>query len=91
MDIAVHPCTTRRFGPPPDWVEERHGECATLCIADVRDEAGQPFMESMWRPSAEEIARLAAGACILLGVRGTVHPVVYMAVAAAPKHDEVAA
>jgi uncharacterized protein (UPF0335 family) len=25
----VHPATTRRFGPPADWVPEVHGECGT--------------------------------------------------------------
>jgi hypothetical protein len=89
MEMAPHPCTTRRFGPPADWVPEAHGECGTLWVADVLDAAGQPFMETMWRPSEVEIAALAAGGHIVLGVRGTVHPVVYMGTSSPPRHDGV--
>lgn len=89
MNPVPHPSTTRRFGPPPDWVAERHGECATLCIADILDDGQQPFMESLWRPEPAELAALNAGGSVLLGIRGTTHPVVYVGATAGPRHDEV--
>jgi hypothetical protein len=47
-------------------------------------------MESLWRPDAEELAALNAGATIALGISGTVHPVVYVGVTAPPQHDRPA-
>jgi hypothetical protein len=88
MDIRPHPGATRRFGPPSDWNEDRHGSCGTLEIADLQTTSG-PFMESLWRPDAVELAALNAGAAVKLGIRGNVHPVVYMGVTAPPKPDEV--
>jgi hypothetical protein len=88
MDIRPHPDATRRFGPPADWNESSHGSCGTLEIADLQTPSG-PFMESRWRPDAAELEALNAGASIMLGIRGNVHPVVYMGVTAPPKHDEV--
>ncbi|HEX8258059.1 MAG TPA: hypothetical protein VF589_10535 [Allosphingosinicella sp.] len=90
MKFAPHPGATRRFGPPADWDPELHGPCGTLEVADiVRDtpDGGQLFMESLWRPEPEDLAALNAGAAIVLGIRGCTHPVVYVGVTSAPKHD----
>jgi hypothetical protein len=89
MRPAPHPGATRRFGPPADWVPEVHGECGTLEVADVID-CGQPFMETLWRPDAADLAALNAGGLVALGIRGTVLPVVYLGVASGPKHDRAA-
>jgi hypothetical protein len=81
-----HPGSTRRFGAPSDWSTEQDGECSTLEIADVEG-AGGSFMESLWRPNDEELAALNAGGAIILGIRGDVHPVIYLGVTPPPKHD----
>jgi hypothetical protein len=44
-------------------------------------------MESLWRPNDEELAALNAGGAIILGIRGDVHPVIYLGVTPPPKHD----
>lgn len=87
MDIAPHPGATRRYAPPLDWDEAKHGPCGTLEVAELDTPSG-PFMESLWRPTAEDLAALNSGACIVLGIRGNVHPVVYLGVTASPQHDE---
>ena len=81
MNPVDHPNTTRRFGAPADWTPERDGACGTLSIADVEG-AGGLFMESLWRPTPEELAALQAGGAVVLGIRGVVHPVVYVSVTA---------
>jgi ABC-type cobalt transport system substrate-binding protein len=86
MDFAPHPAATRRFGPPADWNEDVHGPCGTLEIADLSTTSG-PYMESLWRPTADELEALNRGATIQLGIRGTVHPVIYMGVTKPPRHD----
>lgn len=88
MKILPHPCATRRFGPPPDWVPEEHGECGVLEIADVVSEGRVAFMESLWRPDADELAALNSGASIVLGIQGRNHPVVYLGVTSPPAHDK---
>ena len=89
MDIQPHPSATRRFAPPADWNEAKHGACGTLEIADLPTPSG-PYMESLWRPDAGDLAALNAGAGIALGIRGTVHPVVYLGVTAPLRKDGVA-
>jgi hypothetical protein len=87
MRILPHPSATRRFAPPADWSADAHGECGTLEIAEVAGEGGLPYMESLWQPEAEDLAKLNAGAAIALGVQGQVHPVVYLGVTEPPQHD----
>lgn len=90
MNFAPHPGATRRFTPPADWRPERDGECGTLEVADVAGVGNRPFMESLWRPDADDLAALNAGAAIVLGIQGVVHPVVYMGVTGPPQHDGAA-
>ncbi|MCW3837841.1 hypothetical protein ACFQ1E_17490 [Sphingomonas canadensis] len=80
MELLTHPNATRCGGPPADWDEERDGPCGTLAIADVLTADRRPAMESLWRPDRTDIERLIAGGAIALGVVGTMHPVVYLAV-----------
>lgn len=86
MVPAPHPSATRKFQPPRDWDPEVNGPCATLEVADLVD-GGAPFMESIWRPDARELAALKAGGSIVLGIQGQVHTVVYVAVTAPPKPE----
>lgn len=89
MKFVPHPGVTRRFGPPADWSEAEHGECGSLEIADVEREGGLRFMESLWRPSEEELAALNRGAAFILGISGADHPVVYVGVTVPPRRDGV--
>lgn len=81
MIPLVHPSATRAPGAPRNWDEARHGSCCALPIADV-DVGGRLVMESLWRPSAEELAALNVGGAVILQVGGTQHPVVAVGVCA---------
>jgi hypothetical protein len=80
MDIVRHPQTNHDFGAPPDMQD---GSCASLPVVLYQDQYGL-WALSFWKPSAEEIATLAAGGAIQLGVRlggdGGSHPVVSMGI-----------
>ncbi len=73
---------TRNLGAPRGWNVEERGHCGSLAIRDEPTTAG-PGMTSAWYPTAEEIARIAAGAPIYLTIIGQVHPPVAMSVGAA--------
>ena len=45
---------------------------------------GTPCMESLWRPTADELALLNAGAVVSLKMLGTAHPPVKLEVPAPP-------
>lgn len=84
---------TRQFGAPADW-DGKDMSCGVLPVLDVETGEGN-FMLSAWEPTPPELEALNKGANIILGVRGTVHPVVSVQVAAdiapAEKHpDDIA-
>ena len=70
---------TRSIGKPANWNEATMGECGAL---SVRDEIDRGFntMNSVWRPSADELRMLQNGAGVRLTIWGDVHPVVSMSV-----------
>jgi len=72
--------STRQLGAPADW-DGRDMSCGVLPILDVQTPEGN-FMFSAWEPTPPELEALNKGANILLGVRGTAHPVVSLQVAA---------
>ena len=83
--------STRQLGAPADW-DGKDMSCDVLPILDVQTAEGN-FMFSAWEPTPPELEALNKGANIVLGVRGTAHPVVSLQVAAdvAVKHpDDVA-
>lgn len=63
------------LGPPPGF-NDAPGQvkCGGLPIRHGRDIDGTPVLQSMWRPSADELAALADGACICLSIWGRGHP-----------------
>lgn len=71
---------TRQLGAPADW-DGKDMSCGVLPILDVQTTEGN-FMFSAWEPTPPELDALNKGANILLGVRGTAHPVVSLQVAA---------
>ena len=83
MEILSINGATRRMAPPADWDEEKNGRCGTLPIVDTVVD-GSPWMSSAWALSIPELAEHAAGAPILLSIRGTSHPVVSIGLGAVP-------
>jgi len=79
MDPLPHPQRTRSFGRPANWDEARDGPCGTLDIADIVTPERYAAMQSLWRPSAEDLNKLNRGGAIALWIYGTTHPVVAMA------------
>jgi hypothetical protein len=71
---------TRDLNKPRDWDEERDGPCGSLPIRDEVFGGRVSIMFSEWKPSTEELALLNAGASVILGVCGTVHPPVSLGV-----------
>ena len=78
--------TTRWLGAPVGWEPDAQGPCAHLAIRDVDTTAG-PTMQSAWEPTPEELARLAAGAPIVLTIMGNVHPPVELRVGHPPNEE----
>lgn len=80
MNICDFP-GSRPLGAPKDWDPVLDGRCGVLPVTDAIDEqSGFNFMYSVWRPTAEELAALQNGGALRLGIMGTTHPVVNMAV-----------
>ena len=67
---------TRRLGAPPSWDHSKEGICHTL---EILDENG--WMVSAWMPTPKELKQLNEGYPILLMIKGSLHPVVAMAIA----------
>lgn len=83
-----HPQATRYLGAPEGWEPEKSGTCSHLPIADF--DAGGNVMQSIWEPMPDELATLNAGGFVVLNVRGTGHPPVFVTTAlasTAPAHD----
>jgi hypothetical protein len=78
MNHTTHPSNTRRIGAPIGW-DQSQVPCDALAVTDQVVE-GEPVMVSFWRPTAEELAQLAAGGTVSLWIYGSQHPVVAMGV-----------
>jgi len=64
-------------GAPKGWDAELDGPVIGLpVLRDVDTQSGLPFMYSVWRPDADELALLMAGGAIRLGISGHTHPIV---------------
>jgi hypothetical protein len=70
---------TRCFDAPKDWDENLDGPCDALFVRDGLVN-GVSTMTSTWKPSAEELAALNAGAMVELGICGSSHPPVFLTV-----------
>lgn len=80
MEIIKHSATNHTFGAPADMQD---GSCSALPVILTENREGV-WAYSFWKPDQEELAQLALGAVIQLGVRiggdGLSHPVVSLAV-----------
>lgn len=76
MEIFEHPLCTARIGAPADMDDDT---CGALPVMYNTDEHGT-WAISFWKPSAEDLAVLAANGGLALWVRapGRQHPVVAM-------------
>lgn len=74
MRATQHPSNNRVIGAPQGW-EQGELPCSALAVTDAQVE-GIDAIVSYWRPTAKELADLAAGGMVVLTVLGTRQPVV---------------
>jgi hypothetical protein len=85
MEMVKLEGMNRELGAPKGWDEEKHGKCEPLPVfAEVVN--GHICMTSAWKPSAEELASLNAGAAVALVIYGSVHPPVAVGVFEPPSN-----
>lgn len=82
--IARH---TAALAPPPDWDPAENGHCGTLYVRGEQID-GVHFMRSAWDIEPHEAALMFAGAKLILGVAGSAHPVVHLAIESMPEDFE---
>lgn len=75
MDIVRPANATRELGVPQEWDTATQGACSPLPVIDY-EEGGSPWMLSVWKPDADDLAALNAGHGITLAILGKAHPVV---------------
>lgn len=66
------------IGPPKGSPD---GACGTLHVRHQRHDVFVTRYDSMWKPTAEELAQLNAGAHVCVMVAGMVHPPIWTGVA----------
>jgi hypothetical protein len=71
---------TRKWGAPAGCEQNVGG----LHVA-TEVHSGMQFLVSKWEPTPDELARLNAGAPIVLGLSVPQHPVVFLSVGQAPE------
>ena len=82
MEIGRIPGTTRVIGKQQGY----YGlPLRDVLINDSVTGPNTPAMETAWIPNPDELARLAAGASIILCVIGTAHPPVMLSVGEVPE------
>lgn len=78
MDRIQHASNNEVLGAPTGW-RQSELPCGALPITRT-DVDGKPAIISFWRPSAEELAQLNAGAAVALWVLGNAMPPVSLGV-----------
>ena len=78
MNKHQHPTNNAVLGAPKDW-NQAELPCSALPITRTQVE-GMDAVVSYWKPTAEELAVLAAGGSIELAVLGVTMPPVMLAV-----------
>ena len=71
MRAIQHRTSNAVLGAPKGSTVE---ECRPLPITRIQYPDGTPAVGSFWKPDAEQLALLAAGASVRLIVLGTTHP-----------------
>lgn len=78
MDCTQHPTNNLVLGAPADW-DQTTMPCDALPVTQTEID-GQTVMVSFWRPNAEELAALNAGATVSVWLYGGLHPPVSVGV-----------
>jgi len=65
---------TNPFVKPEGWDDERDGRCGVLSVR-VETHGVRNYHISTWKPDADELAKLASGACVELTCVGLQPPV----------------
>lgn len=68
------------LSPPAGYNDTHDDKCGVLPVMQVIHAPDGPYMVSVWRPSDEDIQRLANGEFIMLTIYGTQHPPVSLQV-----------
>ena len=84
MQIGSIEGATTTLGAPRDWDEERDGKCMDLPIRQEVINGSLPALTSAWLPTPEELAKLNAGAPVLLRIIAMSHPPVMLDVGEVP-------
>lgn len=74
----------RPLGAPLNWSEQTDAHCGDLFIRPETID-GIMYMRSAWEMDAHEPLMMLAGAKLILGIAGNVHPVVNMGVDTLPQ------
>lgn len=78
MNFTQHITNNRVLGAPPGFnTDERYCNALPVTATEID---GMPAHVSFWRPTAEELQQLAAGALVTLCVYGALHPPVWVGV-----------
>jgi len=72
MRATQHPSNNEVLGAPQGWVQDEL-PCSALPITRAYD-GSVPTITSFWRPTAEELAALNAGALVALHIVGKSMP-----------------
>ena len=78
MNRMQHPSNNAVLGAPAGW-DQKELPCNALPITRTKCE-GVPAVVLFWRPTAEELAALNAGAAVALWVMGHTMPPVSLSV-----------
>lgn len=78
MNKMQHPSNNAVLGAPAGWDQEQL-PCSALPVTRTEWD-GVPAVVSFWKPTAEELALLAAGGSVALWIVGQTMPPVSLAV-----------
>lgn len=78
MDKVQHPSNNKVLGAPAGW-DQSDVPCSALAVTEIAWGDG-PAIVSFWKPTAQELADLNAGAYVALWVSGQGMPPVALSV-----------
>lgn len=87
MRPAHIPGHTNILTAPTNWNKDEAGPCGSLYVRAEKID-GVNFMRSAWDVEVMEALRMACGSRMVLGISGSVHPVVHMEIGALPRDFE---
>lgn len=85
--VRIANALPKPLGAPDDWDPEKNGHCGGLFIRP-EEIGGVQFMRSAWEAEPNEAALMMAGAKLIVGISGNVHPVLHLGVDQLPEDFE---